>query len=606
MTILHKDIRPNGNPDAGGHVLHYYTFADVSAMAASTDSLLGSLTLVSADVGKVARVGGSVPYDFYVLVNHTGAGTWTKINGGGGVTDHGSLSGLADDDHLQYLLVDGSRAMYGALSLVSGSQATPGVNFGSGFGWYYTTGTIRASNGLLDMLTLSNTYAQFPGRVISGNGTSSLPSLSFSDNTGWYRPSAGVMGLSLSGSPSWSISSSVLSAPSTGAQIYSQGVLSLASLAGSSTPLPVNDVSNLDISGFTATSLIGALNELKTSTGTIITDHGSLTGLADDDHTQYLLVNGTRAMTGTLTVPTTGVNFASVANNISLNGSSYIQMVVSGSGRVWFAPTAIFSDVPLQFNSSNAVIANGATSDLTLTARGSSIAINESGNTSLAGFSNTSVVGALNELKSTAISDHGLLSGLVDDDHPQYVLTDGSRTMTGALLAPGVDASTGDLTLTGRSTSIPLNESGATSLSGFSATSIVGALQELLTALSGISADHAEITLTNETSTTTTAGDVVTCNVSGEAVISDATNGVQRVVGIVTSGASGGGTSTITTSGKVSGLSGLSAGSRYYLGTAGGITTSPPGGSGDYHIELGFALSATEFLLRVQQGEQVP
>lgn len=34
--------------------------------------------------------------------------------------------------------------------------------------------------------------------------------------------------------------------------------------------------------------------------GTAVTDHGSLTGLLDDDHPQYLLVNGTRAMTGNL------------------------------------------------------------------------------------------------------------------------------------------------------------------------------------------------------------------------------------------------------------------------------------------------------------------
>lgn len=36
-----------------------------------------------------------------------------------GTTDHGSLSGLADDDHLQYLLVNGTRAMSGNLSLGS-------------------------------------------------------------------------------------------------------------------------------------------------------------------------------------------------------------------------------------------------------------------------------------------------------------------------------------------------------------------------------------------------------------------------------------------------------------------------------------------------------
>lgn len=41
-------------------------------------------------------------------------------------------------------------------------------------------------------------------------------------------------------------------------------------------------------------------------------DHGALGGLADDDHSQYLLVNGTRAMTGDLTVPALGeVSFGS-------------------------------------------------------------------------------------------------------------------------------------------------------------------------------------------------------------------------------------------------------------------------------------------------------
>jgi hypothetical protein len=33
--------------------------------------------------------------------------------GGGGVTDHGALTGLADDDHTQYLLADGSRDLAG-------------------------------------------------------------------------------------------------------------------------------------------------------------------------------------------------------------------------------------------------------------------------------------------------------------------------------------------------------------------------------------------------------------------------------------------------------------------------------------------------------------
>lgn len=43
--------------------------------------------------------------------------------GGGGVSDHGSLSGLTDDDHTQYLLINGSRVMTGDLSLSGGDGA---------------------------------------------------------------------------------------------------------------------------------------------------------------------------------------------------------------------------------------------------------------------------------------------------------------------------------------------------------------------------------------------------------------------------------------------------------------------------------------------------
>jgi len=35
----------------------------------------------------------------------------------------------------------------------------------------------------------------------------------------------------------------------------------------------------------------------------VVSDHGNLNGLVDDDHTQYLLVDGTRAMTGALDTP---------------------------------------------------------------------------------------------------------------------------------------------------------------------------------------------------------------------------------------------------------------------------------------------------------------
>jgi len=72
MTILHKDIRPvAGDPAAGTHVLHYYTFDSVALMNAGTDALLGPVVFGASDIGKVARVGTVAPYLFYVLVEET-------------------------------------------------------------------------------------------------------------------------------------------------------------------------------------------------------------------------------------------------------------------------------------------------------------------------------------------------------------------------------------------------------------------------------------------------------------------------------------------------------------------------------------------------------
>lgn len=81
-----------------------------------------------------------------------------------------------------------------------------------------------------------------------------------------------------------------------------------------------------------------------------VTDHGLLTGLADDDHTQYVLASGGRSGWPTPTV----------------------------------TPTA--GSLPL---------ADGS--------------------------------GTLNSWVTSVVTDHGLLTGLADDDHTQYVLADGTR-----------------------------------------------------------------------------------------------------------------------------------------------------------------------------------
>jgi len=106
----------------------------------------------------------------------------------GTITDHGALSGLGDDDHIQYLLADGTRALAGAWDM--GSQATTNVNIDSGVITGITDllvedgGTGRSSHTAYAVICggTTTTAAQqsiagvgTAGQVLTSTGASSLP-----------------------------------------------------------------------------------------------------------------------------------------------------------------------------------------------------------------------------------------------------------------------------------------------------------------------------------------------------------------------------------------------------------------------------------------------
>ena len=168
--------------------------------------------------------------------------------GGAGVSDHGALTGLADDDHSQYILADGTRAFTGPVTLPSGSVGSPALNIGEA-----GTGVYLPASGNLDLALTGG----FIGARVTAfglqtpDGIASNPSHTFINDTdtGLFLKGANVLGISARG--------------------VEQGYL--------------------DENGLRIHNEIRAANFYLTSGGELVNDHGALTGLADNDHPQYLL-----------------------------------------------------------------------------------------------------------------------------------------------------------------------------------------------------------------------------------------------------------------------------------------------------------------------------
>jgi len=142
-----------------------------------------------------------------------------------------------------------------------------------------------------------------------------------------------------------------------------------------------------------------------------ITDHGLLLGLTDDDHPIYSLVDGSRPFTGTIS----GV-LPTESGHLATKGyiDDFVLATSSGVTDHGFL-TGLTDDDHPQYTLTD------GTRDFTGTVSG--IIPTESGHLATKGYVDD-IVGA---------SDHGALTGLTDDDHPQYTLVDGSRPFTGAV-----------------------------------------------------------------------------------------------------------------------------------------------------------------------------
>lgn len=206
------------------------------------------------------------------------------------ITDHGGLSGLGDDDHPQYILVDGSR---GFTSTVSGVSPTEDYHLATKS---YVDGAVTSGIGVLSHSSLTDLDADDHHQYILVNGTRAFTStVSGIDPTEDAHLTTKYYVDTKIATLSGSIVFDHGDLTGLGDDDHIQYILVDGSRAFTSTVSGVDPVEDAHL----ATKYY-VDSEILTLSGSMVFDHGELTGLGDDDHTQYILVDGTRAFTSTV------------------------------------------------------------------------------------------------------------------------------------------------------------------------------------------------------------------------------------------------------------------------------------------------------------------
>ncbi len=347
---------------------------DVSTLT-TNHSALSNLGVDSHTQYLLASGGRTLTGDLNLGTNDiTNVGLYNGVD----VTDHSALSNLGSDTHTQYLLADGTRALTGDLNLGTNDITNVGLVDG------VDVSTLTSNHSALSNLGVDS-HTQYllasGGRTLTGNLNLGANDIT---NVGLYN------GVDVT-------DHSALS--NLGSDTHTQYLLATGARAlTGDLNLGTNDITN-----------VGLVDGVDVST--LTSNHSALSNLGVDSHTQYLLADGTRALSGDLNLGTNDITNVGLYNGVDVTNHS--------------ALSNLGSDTHTQY-----LLASGTralTGDLNL------------------GTNDITNVGLVDGVDvSTLTANHSALSNLGADDHAQYLRTDGGRTLTGDL-----NLGTNDLTNVG-------------------------------------------------------------------------------------------------------------------------------------------------------------
>lgn len=225
------------------------------------------------------------------------------------------------------------------------------------------------------------------------------------------------------------------------------------------------------------------------------TSHSDLSNLTSDDHTQYLLVNGTRALTGNLNLSNNKIiNLGTPTLDTDAVTKEYVDEQISLAIALWnsvFDWQDSVKDKDL-VTSPAGVVGNryivaglggswsgGAVNDITeYTSSGWTFTTpNEGFSTWVDDEDTFYAFNGSSWVKLGSFTTHSELQGLTADDHTQYVLANGTRSISGSLTVNGTLTASGVIrgtTVSGTAliSSGTLSVTGASTLDGTTASTV--------------------------------------------------------------------------------------------------------------------------------------
>jgi len=312
------------------------------------------------DHGQIGGLGDDDHSQYLTTVRHD-----TTDRHGSSVVDHGSIGGLSDDDHTQYVHISGGRALTG--------------DWDAGANNIYASGFLGRSGAN----TILKRNAGDLGILINTDGQTVIDSTCFLQGDAYLRDNRRL----------------TFGNGYDNTIVYSTTTDTLQILDGNATNN--NVIAHFSSIGLSATAFYGDASNV---TG-IVVDHGDLTGLDDDDHTQYLHTDGRRPWDGTLTVASTGSQIQFTEDLAYIGVSSNTDLMT-------LSPTGVTVD---------GVVVGDIDHDTLTNTHNLSTDIDH------ANLTNTHNL--------TFDIDHGSITGLADDDHTQYFILTGTRSVSGDILA---------------------------------------------------------------------------------------------------------------------------------------------------------------------------